>query len=343
MTDSKKLRGLREAAHDLSRAWLKSDEAPEGIPRAMLVEIGKHLWPVSYKLADDDQEAFALMARHFEALAASAPQGSIAFAAATGFLYLPDQQILQMAATRWVDQGLPTIQMGHKYAAALMSTSIEKADLSDVPVPWKAFVIDVPAGLLSVEQGGKLHEVRHVLVQHQTVMVGGKPAWTYVALTESNVTIWQHGLPMDELVKEFASGEINWSDYSFGFDTNDRDDRVNLLIGRLIVGVCLTLSGKDRPVKKVGKGHKYKGNIRTASEPLQRIFKLGKPITLDCREGVADYLDGSGKKVSVQTLVRGHWKQQAHGPGNKDRKWIQIDPYWRGPEDAPILDRPIKV
>jgi hypothetical protein len=40
--------------------------------------------------------------------------------------------------------------------------------------------------------------------------------------------------------------------------------------------------------------------------------------------------------MTVRTLVRGHWRMQAHGPGNSRRKPIWIRPAWRGPVDAPI-------
>jgi hypothetical protein len=43
-----------------------------------------------------------------------------------------------------------------------------------------------------------------------------------------------------------------------------------------------------------------------------------------------------GWTMSVRTMVRGHWRQQAHGPNHSLRKIIWIRPTWRGPEDAPI-------
>lgn len=346
MSEPKHLRSLRETAFSLSKALgehLKEAGSKPPLHREVINITGKHLWPLTYKGASGDREAFGRMAAYFEYMANNSPKGSLPYITAMGFLYLPDQQITNMFAARWVDQGLPTIQMGHKYAAALMATSIEKADLSEIPVPWKAFIIDVPQGLLSVENDGKLHEVRHILVHHQVDMQD-HPTWTYLAATDSNVTLWQHGLPMDQLVKDFGASQVAWEEYSFGYATTDRDERVNLLIGRLIVGVCLALSGKDRPIKKVGKAHKFKGDLRRTPEPLHRVFKIGNPITLDCRPAVEGFLEGrTGSKPNVQTLVRGHWKRQPCGPGNKDRKWVQIEPYWRGPDDAPIIQRPHKL
>lgn len=35
--------------------------------------------------------------------------------------------------------------------------------------------------------------------------------------------------------------------------------------------------------------------------------------------------------------VRGHWRQQAYGPGRADRKTIWIQPFWKGPEMGEIV------
>lgn len=46
---------------------------------------------------------------------------------------------------------------------------------------------------------------------------------------------------------------------------------------------------------------------------------------------------------TVQFLVRGHWRQQAHGPGHSLRKPIWIEPFWKGPEEARVLLRQHRV
>lgn len=42
----------------------------------------------------------------------------------------------------------------------------------------------------------------------------------------------------------------------------------------------------------------------------------------------------TGRKLERRIMVRGHWKQQAHGPKMSLRKLIHIEPYYKGPEDA---------
>jgi hypothetical protein len=41
--------------------------------------------------------------------------------------------------------------------------------------------------------------------------------------------------------------------------------------------------------------------------------------------------------------VRGHWRNQAHGPAMGLRKFIHIEPYWKGPEAAEIINKPYVV
>jgi hypothetical protein len=85
---------------------------------------------------------------------------------------------------------------------------------------------------------------------------------------------------------------------------------------------------------------------RENPEPAHRVTVIGKPLRIDCRDSVRKYLDGTSRKhapPSVQTLVRGHHKRQVMGIARSLRKVIWIHPYWRGPEDAPILTKPKKV
>jgi hypothetical protein len=51
----------------------------------------------------------------------------------------------------------------------------------------------------------------------------------------------------------------------------------------------------------------------------------------------------AGGKLFVRSLVAGHWKMQPCGEGRKDRKLIRIEPYWRGPLDAPVVNAIRKV
>jgi hypothetical protein len=308
--------------------------------KGQLVTMAKVIWDLSYRHARDDEEAlnqFVVRAPHSDTF-----HGEGGLLAAT--MYLPQEQIQTMGLARWADQAFPVVQMGHKYFAALLATSVNEKQATDIQPPWKAFLVQIPTKALSIHdpQADCYREINFVLVYHSAKGENStRKVWNYITIGEGTISLWKHGAEPHHLLSGKLQGE-DWSKTAFGVDVEDRDERLNLLIGRLILNICLAMSNKDN-VKKVGKAHKYKGNIRTSDEPLTRVFQVGKPLKLDCREALTDYIEGKSRKgsaPSVQILVIGHWKMQAYGPKNSLRKHIHIEPYWRGPDDAPILVRP---
>jgi len=51
--------------------------------------------------------------------------------------------------------------------------------------------------------------------------------------------------------------------------------------------------------------------------------------------------DHAGRDWHHQWVVRGHWRQQRCGPEGRDRRPTWVAPYVKGPEGAPLLDRPV--
>lgn len=339
------LRPAREATAALVRSWVQDHPDLARAPgRSDLVEMGKTLWSVSYQRTQDDQEAFSHLVEVMERSINA--QDAYSTALASAFLYLPMEQIMMFWASRWADQAFPTFQMGHKYASALMATAVN-VDEDSIRPPFKAFLIEVPPGLISVTEEGsdQRFDVRLILV-HYLKGREGEMVWDFATITTGRVSVWQHGASSKRMLEEHKEGEgKDWASYSFGMEIEDRDQRVNFLIQRLILNTCLAVSTPDNS-KPIGKTARMKpSELRCSAEPLVRTFQVGKPIQLDCRPAVSDYLEGRkpGKKLSVQTLVAGHWRRQAHGPGGTLRKMIWLEPYWRGPEEAPILTRPHKL
>jgi hypothetical protein len=117
-----------------------------------------------------------------------------------------------------------------------------------------------------------------------------------------------------------------------------------IVVRRLLVGLLWTMQYTNN--------WKPTSPTKTPYEPIKRgppahrVVLVGRPIDVDCRKAVQAYIDGSADQhapPSVQTLVRGHYKRQVIGVARSGRKVIWVEPYWRGPEDAPILARPYKI
>jgi hypothetical protein len=115
-----------------------------------------------------------------------------------------------------------------------------------------------------------------------------------------------------------------------------------LYLGSTSPDVSGELHAEDRiPALKMGMTRKEKRHLehkKATSTRLPYIEVGGVVRPLGGRAG-----QSAAPRIDVRLLVRGHWKNQAHGPGMTLRKLIHVEPYWRGPEMAELVDRPYLV
>lgn len=250
------------------------------------------------------------------------------------------------SAGRWVDGGCRMIETDARYFAAMAATKVSDAATIDLRVPWPAFVVNVPAGLLVASDGA---EYRHILVSQLQNVPGiqsrhdSTPCerpWTVFAMfTEfegdklTSITVGT--------ISESAQEKLPFVT-DFGATEADGDDGIIEMCKRAVVGLLLTMQHTAFFRTKAFSGVS-RGKYRDAPPPHRVIF-IGRPIALDCTQAVRDRASGRRNSTpSVQVLVRGHYKRQVVGIGRAGRKVVWVKPYWRGPEDAPILSSPIRV
>lgn len=321
-----------------------------------LRSIGAEWWPDTYgKYPDNDFRAFLGQIERVERLRPIQPE----WAAHTESVIRDQDGFFQLGfATRWADQACPVVRIGHKYVAALISTAVHPT--IEIRAPWPAFVIAIPPDLFkpAVE-----HDIPHILVWVSSHMIevktGSKlnlkrlikpeegeitePRWSFMAIkadaSQKRIgTYTRNYQTLHEFRGEPDHEEIQANASYMGKEYSTVDERLLNLLTRLVLNTCLAMSNPEN-VKQLGKhapGWTH-GPNRDAKYPLFRSFELGKPLNLDCRPAIQDYL--SGKKhnpMSIQCLVRGHWRNQVCGPGRVDRKVIWIEPFWRGDAESPI-------
>lgn len=251
----------------------------------------------------------------------------------------PEVQLMSFGVTQWVSCGLPVIEMGHKFAAALLVSSVAKETVDALKRPWDSFMINVPAGLLTMHDPQKdiMVEVGRVLVSN---IENANGSWSFIAWdTGMTLSLWRFGLKTEQLIIEDIAGGKDLGTISL----TDLDNRVAALIGKLIITTCAALTIPEMVTPRNPKGHqawvKAKGDIsKLEGKAPPQLFTVGKPITVDFRARVTSYLStgSTGKQLEVRTMVMGHFKIQNHGPKNGLRKTIWVEPYWRGPDEAPI-------
>jgi hypothetical protein len=229
-------------------------------------------------------------------------------------------------AIAWAESAFALLEPSHRLAASLMATSIP----TDAPVapemPWRCFAIAVPSGLL--RQTPSFPEPSHVFVLRS---VDGEEVKTLQVCAEGGVV--EYG--SEKSLLSYADlGDMSFNSNDMLVSDKELLSRRATLIGRLIVGVCVEL---DSPLGDSAKSSRPSMHRTKRGEPTPWTFKLTRDVRVDVRQAVSDYACGIRRSSpTVQVLVRGHHKRQPHGKGGLLRKWVHIEPYWRGPEDAPI-------
>lgn len=270
----------------------------------------------------------------------------------------------------WAHNAFPRVQMSHSFAAMLMATKISPTELPFVEAPWDAFLIEVPDGLLPVKlQGGSVSYITRIHVVSKLLPTVLTQRWWGLWESGKAIEVVRAGpiedavvpstkkdlenRPLKRLDAQFPerleARDLPVSDEDFdefweGYDRG-QEDRVSVLVGRLVTGVCTLMTEKANYTERAVKFEQTvaKHARRIGKAPESRVYTVGRPVKLDFRLAIKNYIDGTRPArgpLSVQRLVAGHHKWQPHGPGNTLRKWIFIEPYWQGNVDAPIVTRP---
>ena len=318
----------RQIAHESKQpAMTKSD----------LLVYGQHNWSVSYAHTEDHNGAWQRLVRSYD-------QRPTVMDGVTGadYVSLPNVQIAVVGSALWCHCGFPQVIMGHKQCASLLSSHIAIDVLDLVRAPWPALFIEIPHGLIfATNDAAELAQIVSVLVLNHGQF--DPPRWSYIAFTESSITLWRHGVTTRLLCDATLESSYDTEPYSEHFTSVDA--RAQALLGRLILGVCLSMSDPTR-FKEPGTNNTpaMPGNKRASPLPKTRTYVLKTTTAVDCRAAVTDYARGGASSVpKVQVMVAGHWRHQPHGPGSKLRKLIHISPYWKNNADLPILVKPHRL
>lgn len=268
----------------------------------------------------------------------------------------------------WALNAFPRVQMSHSFAAMLLATTISPKELPHVEAPWPAFLIEVPDGLLPLraKDGTVSHITRIHVVSHLLPTELRSERWWGFWMSGVSIEVVKVGTLSDAVIlstpKEIEGRTLykvpetlpradvrdmpleEADEFWSGYD-NAQEDRVSVLIGRLVTGVCTLMTERANFTERLVRMEPTlaKHAKRAGKQPETRIYTIGQPVKIDFRLALKQYIEGtrpSKGPLTVQRLVAGHHKWQPHGPGNTLRKWKFIQPYWQGPETASIVVRP---
>lgn len=239
-------------------------------------------------------------------------------------------------SVEWARGGFPRVELGHKLCASLMATSMGSEVIPEIVVPWPAFAILVPSGLIDAEDSALM--LNDLTCAHALYADGR----VRLIASAENLSVWSGAARNLAALGEPGGAAGKNPDFvATPFDA--RDLRALQMIDRLFLGVCALLSSPDEQKEIAKRFGQVKNRRRSSPFPEAWTYRLKRDVTFDARALVRDYVAGGGRSPTVQSHVRGHWRRQHWGPEMSLVKWIQVEPYWRGPEEAPIAFRDHKI
>lgn len=269
---------------------------------------------------------------------------------------------------RWHEHGRPCVKIDAKLAAGQMASDVSEemlAELDDLRAPWPSFVIKLPESIIMRDAFGRryaslavhryirpappeemiremeanmpeeLRDIAHRANEGIKALAG--PKWGLYLLTEDGIGGFQEEATLAQLM-----GKRDRT-YLVAPEEAPPAHGIRLMeaAARLAAGVCILIHD-SKGLRKVSNKKKGENRWRLSKLPQTTEYIVGGDVkvSIDCREAVCEYISGERSAMpKIQWLVRGHWRWQTHGPNHSLRRRQFIEPYWKGPERAPILAR----
>lgn len=233
------------------------------------------------------------------------------------------EQAVFGAMGKLVEERAPLIYARRDFTA-LMVDAMASTEPSNLPEMMHALVESESAGFLFLEEptiisdeGGATAAMRIVVWLQSTNML-----FVEVVGTDGD----------GDLVS--TTGVLDYSsDLTEGGHV--RDDEASTVVAGIVAASLLAQGGiverEDadmRPPARKGKPRRP----APAGTPPVVVVDLRRSVA----QGMADVAEAE-HTYQHRWIVRGHWRNQPHGPGRAERRRVYIAPYVKGPDGAPLL------
>ncbi|MGB9128418.1 MAG: hypothetical protein WCB97_02110 [Thiobacillus sp.] len=154
---------------------------------------------------------------------------------------------------------------------------------------------------------------------------------------------------------------VNVNDETIAYQDDDTFYTDGLSFYRIILNAVLYLSSdqaeltaKESPRREIEARAKDIASLAKRRKLLQTTGRYTAldyeevgasvaPIVIQKGEAESSVTGVGGGKLQVRFMVRGHWRQQPHGPGSRERKLLWIRPHYKGPDLATVINKPYLV
>lgn len=240
---------------------------------------------------------------------------------------------LYMSLYLWGLSSRPNFGLTSDFFEAIAVTDF--GDPSDAPLymPFDAFTLSFPPS----QAFGGASRIFVSKIPHVEVAAGAEvplkwDSYRATLLTPEPVyTQWRVGLSRKELFAEMAQ-KVDYADAYISEKEFSYAPRIRTLVSNVLSYIE---AGGDLPTQVRGKKEAPQAVERI--HPTRPLFEVGRVVKLDgnIRNALRESAGDKTKWALAQRfIVRGHWRNQAHGPARSLRRRQWIEPHWKGPEDV---------
>lgn len=115
------------------------------------------------------------------------------------------------------------------------------------------------------------------------------------------------------------------------------DDDIRRTIRQIVFGMLAYVSAVERSIEEQPAAKRKKGapskEVEAKRWSVGRTIRISPHLVKAARSGSREI----ALRLKHRHIVRGHYRNQAHGIRMRDRKTIWVEPYWKGPEDGAAL------
>jgi hypothetical protein len=280
----------------------------------------------------------------------------------------------------WARHGHNVFDLSPDFTAAMLLTDPTEVDIKTARLPFRGLLITIPAEFATGSEGlhyTKIHvwemprtHIEQLDVGHQIVdamkglsadskrniltnveksLVDQPPRRLIPVIDESDTAICIYatdGAHAFETLIE--SKNLSWANIDALPDnvTDETDRYARLTIQQIVFGMLAYVNAvggavTERPAPEKSKKKKRKGG---ESSKLKH-WEVGRTIRLD--QNLVRAARGGSREITLRIktrfIVRGHYRNQAHGPRRSERTMKWISPFWKGPEEGARLIHTYKL
>lgn len=235
----------------------------------------------------------------------------------------------------WARDGYNVFDLSPDFVAAMLLTDPSEIDLLSLQLPFRGMLFMIPGDFARGAEGSSYTKIHIAEIDDSRSLAIGdmiedkkRPALAIYATDGIKI-----------LSTVVAREDLSWSTLEELPDdvTLDDDKEARKTIQRVVLGALAYVTAVDgaltqrfpAPVKKKARGDEP----RIAHWAIGRTIKIDPELVRTARSGSREV----ALRLKHRHIVRGHYRNQAHGPKHSARRRQWIAPFWRGPEEGARL------